>query len=180
MKGIVFTEFVEMVEEKFGYEVMDSIFESLNLPSGGVYTSVGTYAHSEMVQLVTSLSQHTQIPISELLKAYGKHLLLVFTNSYPHFFVQSPNAFSLFEQIDKYIHVEVRKLYPDAELPKFEVNYISDNSLEMIYESDRKMADLAEGLIEATIEYYQETSTTKKIILNEDGSKVKFIITKHE
>ena len=35
MKGIVFTEFLEMVEEKYGYEVVDQIIEESKLPSGG-------------------------------------------------------------------------------------------------------------------------------------------------
>ncbi len=56
MKGIVFTEFIEMVESKFGFDMMDDIIESANLPSGGIYTAVGTYDHTEMVQLVIEIS----------------------------------------------------------------------------------------------------------------------------
>ncbi len=55
MKGIVFTEFLEMVEDKFGLETVDSIIENSNLPSEGIYTSVGTYDFNEMVSLITSL-----------------------------------------------------------------------------------------------------------------------------
>ena len=36
MKGIVFTEFLEMVEEKFGLEVVDYIIESSELASEGI------------------------------------------------------------------------------------------------------------------------------------------------
>ena len=43
MKGIVFTEFLEMVEEKYGLEMVDDIIENANLQSHGAYTSVGTY-----------------------------------------------------------------------------------------------------------------------------------------
>ncbi len=52
MKGIVFTEFLEMVEEKFSPELADRIVEEAELPSGGVYTTVGTYNHGEMIKLV--------------------------------------------------------------------------------------------------------------------------------
>ena len=41
MKGIIFTEFIEMVEDKFGFEVADNIITNSNLPSGGAYTAVG-------------------------------------------------------------------------------------------------------------------------------------------
>ena len=47
MKGVVFTEFIEMVEDKFSADIADQIIEEADLPSGGVYTSVGTYDHAE-------------------------------------------------------------------------------------------------------------------------------------
>ena len=59
MKGIVFAEFIELVEDKFGFEIADEIIEESNLPSGGSYTSVGTYDHREMLELVTHLSEKT-------------------------------------------------------------------------------------------------------------------------
>lgn len=178
MKGIVFTEFIEMVESKFGFEMMDDVIESANLPSGGIYTAVGTYDHSEMVQLVVGLSQRTKIPVSNLLKIYGKHLFVILMKSYAHFFPKIENAFDLFEQIDTHIHVEVLKLYPDAELPKFYTTRIDSNTIEMLYQSERKMADFADGLIEAALEYYNETATVQIVNLNDSGSLVKFIISR--
>ena len=45
MKGIVFTEFFELVEDKFGLEVVQQIIDECKLESEGIYTSVGTYSH---------------------------------------------------------------------------------------------------------------------------------------
>ena len=59
MKGMVFTEFLEMVEEKFSPEMAERIIESSELKSSGVYTTVGTYDHHEMITLVISLSRET-------------------------------------------------------------------------------------------------------------------------
>ena len=53
MKGIVFTEFLEMVETKFGLETVDNIIENSDLKSEGIYTSVGTYDFNEMVTPVS-------------------------------------------------------------------------------------------------------------------------------
>jgi len=57
MKGMVFTEFLEMVEDQFGFTMADKIISEAELASGGVYTSVGTYHHQEMVALVVNLSK---------------------------------------------------------------------------------------------------------------------------
>ena len=63
MKGIIFREFLEMVEEQFGYKTVDTIIENSNLASKGIYTSVGTYPHQEMFSLVKELSALTNISV---------------------------------------------------------------------------------------------------------------------
>ena len=178
MKGIVFTEFLDMVEGVWGYEMVDEIIEKSELKSEGIYTSVGTYEYSEMVQLLTHLSKSSGKDLPFLLNAYGKYLFETFKKNYPTFFSSAPDLFSFLESIDEHIHVEVLKLYPDAELPKFDTERKGDQVLEMIYKSERRMADFAEGLLEKTIEHYQETCTMEKVKLNDSGSEVKFIITK--
>lgn len=178
MKGIVFTEFLEMVEEKFGYETVDELLTENDLPSGGVYTAIGTYSHAEMVTLVSHLHRKTEIPLPQLLYVFGQHLFQTFTKAYGHFFEGVDGAFAFLESIEEYIHVEVRKLYPDAELPKFETQRIGDNTLEMIYRSDRRMADLAAGLIASSLEHFGEKATIERETMDDEGSVEKFIIKK--
>ena len=50
MKGIVFSEFIELVEDKFGFEMADDIIEKSNLPSGGAYTLEGRCDHYELLE----------------------------------------------------------------------------------------------------------------------------------
>ncbi|MBA2648463.1 MAG: hypothetical protein H0U75_02495 [Legionella sp.] len=42
MKGIILTEFLEMVEVMFTAEMVENIIEDANLPNNGAYTDVGT------------------------------------------------------------------------------------------------------------------------------------------
>lgn len=179
MKGIVFTEFLNLVEAKFGYEMVDHIIQESRLPHGGAYTGIGTYPHGEMVALVSNLSHRTDIPVSALLRLYGHHLFGLFAKSYSHFFQGVNSAFGLFEHIENHIHIEVRKLYPDAELPRFETNHPTENTLEMVYHSERRMADFAEGLMEAALEYFGDSATILRENLHPDGSSVRFLIQKH-
>ena len=154
MKGIVFTEFLEMVEEVFSVDVAEEIIERADLPSGGAYTAVGTYEHNEMVQLATQLSAVTKTPLPELLGAFGKHLFARFVTAYPQFIEGVDSTFDFLAHVEDYIHVEVLKLYPDAELPRFEVGSPQTGSLELTYYSHRPFADLAEGLIVGCAEYF--------------------------
>ena len=177
MKGIVFTEFLEMVEKEFGFEMVDHLITNSDLPSSGIYTSVGTYHHSEMVELLTNLSVKSEIAPNVLLKAFGKYLFNTFLGAYPQFFSEVDNAFDFLESIDKHIHVEVKKLYPDAALPKFETEENDQGQMIMTYMSERKLSDLAEGLIENSVEHYGKPYHVSKENLKEDGSVVKFTIT---
>lgn len=178
MKGIVFTEFLEMVEEKFGYQMANDVVEESQLPSKGIYTAVGTYPHTEMVSLVVTLSKKSGIALPTLLNSFGKHLFSVFKKNYEHFFKGATSTFSFLSQIDSYIHVEVLKLYPDAQLPKFYVQEHSENKLVLIYVSDRSMADLAHGLMEACTEHFGEKVLITKHVKDPSGREVVFELSK--
>jgi len=73
-KGIVLTEFLEMVEEGHGLDIVDELLDLPNLSHGGSYTSVGTYEFAELASLVAKLSSLLEVPTDELLRAYGVHL----------------------------------------------------------------------------------------------------------
>ena len=177
MKGIVFTEFLEMVEERFSPDVADEIIESTELESGGAYTAVGTYHHQEIVALVSRLSELQGTSVPDLLRTFGIRLFGRFHAGYPQFFEGSPTAFEFLEGVEGYIHVEVRKLYPDAELPTFDTTREGD-ALVMVYSSPRRMADLAEGLILGCGEHFNEPLTVEREDLSGDGVTVRLVIRK--
>ena len=181
MKGVVFTEFIEMVEEQFSAEIADRIIEEANLPSGGAYTTVGTYDHEEMVSLVEGLSQATDTPVPDLMRAFGQHLFGQFAGTLPHFFEGVETAFGFLQLIDGYIHVEVRKLYPDADLPKFDYETPEPGCLHMIYRSSRPFSDLAEGLILGCLRHFGETAElVKEEFSDGEGRAVRFILTRKD
>jgi len=180
MKGVVFTEFMEMVEHRFSLAILDDIIVRSALPRGGVYTATGTYPAGEMVRLVTELSVVSGLPIPTLLQAFGRHLASTFSTRYSAFFEQSGSTCVLLQRVEGLIHVEVRKLYPDAELPSFETTARPDH-LEMIYRSPRCMADLAEGLMHGTAEHFKEQISVEREDLSEGrGEVVRFRIRKME
>lgn len=178
MKGIVFTEFLELVEQKFGLEMVDTIIEESKLASGGVYTSVGTYNFSEMLQLLGNLSKHTGIATDDLLFVYAEHFFTALKRSYSSFFDMYKDPIEMLSSIENHIHVEVIKIYPDAELPTFDVLEKTDDSLVMIYKSSRAMHCFGLGLMQSTFAHFNTTATILTEKLKEDGTEVKFVIHK--
>ncbi len=179
MKGIVFTEFLDLVEDKFGLQMVDTILEESNLESNGIYTSIGTYNFSEMLQLLQSLSSHTDILIDDLLLVYGEHFFSVINKSYSGLLATYKDPIEMLSSIEDHIHTEVRKIYPDAELPTFEIEEKTENSLVMIYKSGRAMHHFGLGLMNKTFKHFNSTASIVLEKIKEDGTEVRFIVNKN-
>ena len=179
MKGIVFTEFIEMVEDVFSPEIADQIINEAELDSDGAYTAVGTYDHNEILAMLTHLSELTSIPVGDLVQAFGKHLLKRFTELYPIFFNDVDDTFTFLDTIENHVHIEVLKLYPDAELPSFTIDHVDDKTLIMLYKSSRPFAMLAQGLIKGAAEYFNEKILIEMVDLsNGEGNCARFELKK--
>lgn len=162
MKGVVFTVFLEMVENQFSPEIADNILDALPDESTGAYTSVGNYSHQEMISLIVALGEETSLPVPDLVQAYGRHLFGEFHKMHPAFF-DVENAYLFLESVDAHIHKEVKKLYSDTELPRFNtmIHYDGEKpvGIDMEYISARPFAQLAYGLIEGSLKHWGHEAT---------------------
>ena len=178
MKGIVFTEFLEHVEESLGPVVAEQSVESRDLESGGAYTSVGTYPCEEMGQLIGALAKHSNKDPVSILNEFGGRLARTFHSAYPQYF-DVPSYFDFVESVDSHIHVEVLKLYPDAELPRFENVSRDETKLVVDYISSRGLEDLAYGLLHGCASTFGEKVTISTDIKDDDAErKVRFTLVK--
>lgn len=181
MKGLVFTEFLEMVESQFGYEVLDRLTSLPSLQDHGAYTAVGNYPHGDMLKMLDELHGAVGLPHRELILAFAGWLFNTFLKVHPEFFEKVDNSFDFLSGIETVIHTEVRRLYPDARLPDFECERRDDKELIMDYSSWRPFADLAEGLIDASSKHFGE----KLEVVREngptgDGRSARFILRRLE
>ncbi len=176
MKGIIFTEFLEMVESKFGLEVVDTIIEDSNLASEGIYTSVGTYEFAEMISLITNLSNNVKVPQGDLIYAFGLYLFTSLVKAHPDVVDGYKSPIVLLSSIEDHIHVHVKKLYPESELPTFKILEKTEDSISLIYCSTRGLYRLAHGLIEKSFQHFNKTASVKYSLIKDDGTEVKFDI----
>ena len=174
MKGIIFSEFLELVEETFGLEVCQDMLDENS--DEGAYTSAGTYDHHDLVKLIITLSKITNIGIEELQEVYGKWVFTSLLRSMPGLEVKSNSTFEFINQVEDYIHIEVNKLYDDAKPPQF--IFISQTESEMVldYISARCFSHVCFGLIQGCAAYYDEKVEVQMQPVQEDGSQVRFTI----
>lgn len=178
MKGIIFTEFLGLVEEKFGYEVVDKIISGTGLENDGAFTAIGTYDHRDLLKMVGALSKESGIEVPALVKVFGKHLFQTFSTKHADKIDGMNSAFELIEKVENFIHVEVRKIYPDAQLPTFSHEYKGDDTLIVHYRSERPFADVCEGLMEQCIESFGEEISIQREDVADDGTAADFTLVK--
>ena len=181
MLGLVFSEFMDLVEGAFPDHVFDALIDIAEetFPSAGEYTAVGKYDHHELLSLVTHLSKKTDIPVQNLVRAYGRHLFTRFYAKYPGFFDDVPSSFEFLKSIEDHIHFEVRKLYPNAELPRFLYEEPSENQLILHYSSARPFAHLAWGLIEGCADHFgEEIDIAFTDFSSEEETRATFILSR--
>lgn len=181
MKGIVFTTLASMVEEQFGLASWQKILDSAQPASGGVYVGTATYSDEEMMSLVASAAEILDIPVTDLIRHYGKYLWGYFEGHYDTFITGHSSLKSFLLSVHSVIHMEVKKLYPESVTPDFEYDDQSANQLVMYYQSPRKLCHLAEGLIEGAAAYYQcSYQLSHDVCMHEGAESCKFEITFNE
>lgn len=154
MKGIVFTEFLRFVEQRYGEDMVDDIIDDCPLKTGGAYTAVGTYDHAEMKALCKALSLRSATAADELTCRFGHQLAATFEQGHSEFFRRSATYFDFLASVEDHIHQDVRKLYPEAELPTFTLAERGERRMVIDYRSPRRLGALARGLIEGTALHY--------------------------
>jgi hypothetical protein len=177
MKGLLFTEFLDYATATHGPDMVDDVIADCRLPNRGAYTSVGNYDHREMQALVAALAQRTGDGAPDILERFGRHLCWRFAELYPAFFSSKTFLFDFLESVHDNIHVEVKKLYPDAEFPSFRTHARNGSRLELDYRSCRPLAALAEGLIHGAADHFREpVEILQTRHEHADGAFIRFII----
>lgn len=175
MKGMVFTELLSMAEHVIGEEAVDDILDTLDLDSDGAYSAVGNYPCAELLKIVDAISRHTTVPVPELERQFGQWIHGRFVEGYPEFFKDKPNVLAMLDAIENEVHVEVRKLYPDAELPTFDTEWLNSKSLRMNYSSDRPLVPFCHGMIEACIEHFGDPAEVR-VASDGEGKTAEFLV----
>ena len=171
MKGIVFTEFMDHVETHHGYQFLDDVIEASDTETKGAYTAVGTYPCSELVQLISVMSSKTGQQIPEIITGFGKQLAKTFKRDFPAYF-EEDDYFDFVECVEHKIHVDVLKLYPDAELPRFETIERTADKIIIDYTSSRALEHLALGLFQGTAADFGESISIDMTTYTRDDLRI--------
>lgn len=175
MKGILLSAFVDFLEERYDVDTTQDIIDKCDLASEGSYTTVGQYDYQELLSLLSQASATAGDPANEILDQFCDFLFVIFRKHYGTFFEGADTAISMLLKLDDHIHVEVKKLYPDASLPKFSHEQ-KDGLVHLHYTSPRPLAAIADALLRACIRCFDTGETLLRKEIADDEQSATFVI----
>jgi predicted hydrocarbon binding protein len=125
----------------------DELLNDAELPSEGIYTTVGTYDDQELFTLIDLVVDKQNMSAKDAQFAFGKWVFKELYNLAPYGAHDFKDVFEFLHAVQSVIHVEVKKLNPDALLPEFEFLSETPKQLSFHYQSPRKLCFLCEGIV---------------------------------
>ncbi|CAN5750385.1 hypothetical protein BH23ACT2_BH23ACT2_00230 [soil metagenome] len=127
----------EVVTDQHGEEAWEDVLGSAGL--AGAYTSLGTYPDDDLSRIVCAGSAALSTPEDALLRDLGRCSLAKLAVRYPGFFAPYTATRPFLLGLNDVIHAEVRKLYPDAEVPHFTIDDSCPDAVGLGYDSPLRL-----------------------------------------
>jgi hypothetical protein len=177
MKGVVFTELIEFTENEYGFDVVDEILIDEN-GDDKIFTQAGNYSFDELVALFVALSKETGESIENLLYNFGVYLFGRLAKMASFLMDSSSSSIEAISKVDTYIHIEVKKLYPDADLPDFRVVEHKEDLLKIEYSSEKNLQPFAKGLMVGCGKHFGEELNIELLTVSTEPNVTLFTVQK--
>lgn len=193
MKGVMFNSFTEFIKQKFGTNELDILLQKDNYPNKGGFSALGNYSFSYMHSLVNNSIFLFDCSKNEIVRQFGKFTYkylynrLIKTHEDNKNYTKYNNPYDFLENINIIHFDELRKIYPNAKFPEFEITRLGSNHIVLKYSSFRDMPYLTYGLIEGCLDFYGYNSSITmdktdktKVILEQECPIYKFEVQCYE
>lgn len=160
MKGVIFNLLEEVIRDAHGTATWDRMLADAQLD--GAYTSLGSYPDAELFALIAAGEREVGMPAHDLMRWFARSSLGRLATKYPRFVAGHATTRDFLLTLNDVIHPEVRKLYPNADVPWFDFDTTDRDRLRLEYRSTRKMCAFAEGLIEGAAIHFGEVVTIEQ------------------
>ena len=137
------------------------------------------YDQTELMGMVQAMMCKSGPGIDDIQRAFGEHMLRYCAHCYPDYF-ESDGLFAFLTDVQSRIHADIRRTYPDVDLPSFECREESEARLVMTVYAPPGATAFAEGLIGGCARFYDEEISLSKTDLSGDGTEFQIVIERVE
>jgi hypothetical protein len=172
VKGVIFRCLRELVLEKFGEDAWKRALKESNLDENFNVPPVRFVEDEVILKIVQNLCKILNVSLEEIADLFGDYWVNVYSQRvYKVFYDEAKNAKDFILKLDR-IHWLMTRNIPYANPPRFDYEWVDDNTLLMKYKSHRKLIDFAIGLLKGVRKYYKEDFDVSKV--DENTIKIEF------
>lgn len=163
MKGMIFNLLENFIIDNFGDDVFEDILDASTLITQEPFVNAGLYPDQDFLELVSQACSKLNISPEIASRKFGEYCFPRLAKMHANFIDKASSAREFIESVDGVVHVEVLKLYPGVDLPKFDYDDNNDNTLNIKYISKRKLCFFMEGLLIGCATYFGEKIEYKQL-----------------
>ncbi|MFK7844000.1 MAG: heme NO-binding domain-containing protein [Rhodothermales bacterium] len=173
MKGHIFNLLEDFITEIAGFDAYEEILNKCQLISGEGFISPATYPDEDLVEIVAKTVEHLGITVEIAHFEFGKWIFAHLIELIPEEFTQVDHPITLLETLDHIHQVELKKLYPDADPPRFRCEKKDAQTALFYYDSLRELKHLVDGVLLGMGTFFKYDITyTREAIPGERGNTV--------
>ena len=142
------------------------------------YLAHGSFPDTEATAILASASTELSLPQSELLRAFGQHLVTPFFDTYRRLLRPEWRTLDVLIHTESVLHDVVARTQPGAHPPALLVVPAAPFQVVVHYRSVRRMCHLAVGIIEGLSEWFNEPlQVTQRRCMLEGDPECQLVVT---
>ncbi|KAB1186627.1 MULTISPECIES: heme NO-binding domain-containing protein [Haloferax] len=179
MHGIVLNQLKSFVVETYDRDTWATLQQEAGLP-GKLYVPVTEYPDEDVLALVETASELTEIPIPDLLEAFGEFLVPPLLETYGVHVDKDWTGLELIANVERYIHIALRaKQVSTYTPPELESGWRDNNTVSLVYQSDRQLCHLARGIITGVGDHFDEPFEIEEPVCMHEGDEYCELLVRH-
>jgi predicted hydrocarbon binding protein len=168
MLGVIFFILQNYTEKRLGASTWGRVVSLAKVPAKA-YSPVSEYPDSEAMALMDAASQLAGKTMGDFLEEFGEALAPELLAMHPGLVQPEWKTLELIMNAEEVIHAVVRRRNPVARPPILRCARFSDDEVELVYASPRKLCRIAKGIIRGVARHYQEEVSINDRACMNDG-----------
>jgi hypothetical protein len=153
MKAFIVTSMVDMLDRQHGAGEVDAILAKAGLESLRGADPNDNLPVQHMVRLSMVAAETLNTEVDDLVEQFGWYIFGVLVIEFPDQ-VSQPDFHAFLQAVNTKIHPEMRRRFPNAEVPTVTVAEVQGDSILVRYASKRPFTRLACGIISAASAHF--------------------------
>jgi hypothetical protein len=163
MKGVIVVCLAELIKSQFSEDKWHAVLEDAGLPGNKEFLLIDNVEDGVVLKILDSIRKVLNLTLNQASDAFGEYWVNVYAPKiYGAYFRQSHSAKELLLNMDR-VHKTVTATIADSKPPRFDYEWKDDNTLIMVYKSERGMIDYLVGLIKGVGKYFKENIAVRKL-----------------